>query len=133
MRGICALRPGVPGLSERIRVRSIVDRFLEHTRVVRFENDGHPELWIGSADWMPRNLRGRVEVMCRIRSDAIAQRLEEILDVYRHDDVKARQLEADGRYSRVPTVTGVRAQEWLLQRALATAGTAIGQGRTENE
>lgn len=133
VRGICSLRPGVPGLSDRIRVRSVVDRFLEHTRVVRFENGGKPELWIGSADWMPRNLRGRVEVLCRIKSDAIAQRLEEILDVYRHDDVKARQLAPDGTYPRVPTVNGVRAQEWLVQRALAMAGTPLAQGRTESE
>jgi len=131
VRGICCLRPGVPGLSERIRVRSIVDRFLEHTRVVRFENGGRPELWIGSADWMPRNLRGRVEVMCRIRSDSIAQRLEEILDVYRHDDVKARQLDADGAYHRVATVTGVRAQDWLIQRALAMASTPLAQSRSD--
>ena len=131
VRGICALRPGVPGLSERIRVRSVVDRFLEHTRVVRFENGGSPELWIGSADWMPRNLRGRVEVMCRIRSEAIAQRLEEILDVYRHDDMKARWLDADGVYHRVPVVTGVRAQEWLIQRALAAAGTPLAQSRPD--
>jgi polyphosphate kinase len=133
VRGICSLRPGVPGLSEHIRVRSIVDRFLEHTRVVRFENGGRPELWIGSADWMPRNLRGRVEVMCRIRSDAIAQRLEEILDIYRHDDVKARELQPDGSYPRVPTVNGVRAQEWLVQRALATSGAPIAQARAESE
>jgi polyphosphate kinase len=125
VRGICCLRPGVPGLSERIRVRSIVDRFLEHTRVVRFENAGRPEIWIGSADWMPRNLRGRVEVMCRIRSESIAQRLEEILDVYRHDDVKARELGSDGTYRRVPTGAGVRAQDWLMQRAIALAASPI--------
>ena len=123
VRGICSLRPGVPGLSERIRVRSIVDRFLEHTRVVRFENDGRPELWLGSADWMPRNLRGRVEVMCRVRSEAVAQRLEEVLDIYRHDDVKARELASDGSYRRVPRATGVRAQEWLIQRAMASAAS----------
>jgi polyphosphate kinase len=117
VRGICCLRPGVPGLSEGIRVRSIVDRFLEHSRVVRFENGGQPELWIGSADWMPRNLSGRVEVMCRVRSPAIAQRLEEILAVYRRDDVKARELLPDGRYRRGSGALGVRAQEWLIQRA----------------
>jgi polyphosphate kinase len=121
VRGICCLRPGVPGLSERIRVRSIVDRFLEHTRVVRFENGGSPELWIGSADWMPRNLSGRVEVMCRIRSEPAAARLEEILDVYRRDDVKARELLPDGSYRRPTGATGVRAQEWLIQRATAAA------------
>jgi polyphosphate kinase len=82
---------------------------------------------------MPRNLRGRVEVLCRIRSDSIAQRLEEILDVYRHDDVKARQLEADGSYQRIATVNGVRAQEWLIQRALAMAGATLVQARPERE
>lgn len=129
VRGICCLRPGVPGLSERIRVRSIVDRFLEHTRVVRFENAGKPEFWIGSADWMPRNLRGRVEVMCRIRSEAIAQRLEEILDVYRHDDVKARELGPDGVYRRIPAGAGVRAQDWLMQRAIVQAASPIATTR----
>src|SRR5690606_41576374 len=74
VRGICCLRPGVPGLSERIRVRSIVDRFLEHSRAVRFENGGQPELWIGSADWMPRNRSGRVHGMCRVPSPAIVPR-----------------------------------------------------------
>jgi polyphosphate kinase len=132
VRGICCLRPGVPGLSERIRVRSIVDRFLEHSRLVRFENGGVPELWIGSADWRPRNLRGRVEVMCRVRSEAIVQRLEEILDVYRHDDVKARELGPDGVYRRVPLVAGVRAQEWLAQRAIAVAGASLA-ARTDTE
>jgi polyphosphate kinase len=116
VRGICCLRPGVPGLSERIRVRSIVDRFLEHTRAVRFENGGDPELWIGSADWMPRNLSGRVEVLCRVRSPAIVQRLEEILAIYRRDDVKARELLPDGSYRRGAAVENVRAQEWLIQR-----------------
>jgi polyphosphate kinase len=120
VRGICCLRPGVPGLSERIRVRSIVDRFLEHTRAVRFENGGRPELWIGSADWMPRNLSGRVEVMCRVRSPAIVQRLEEILAIYRRDDVKARELLPDGSYRRAGGGEGVRAQEWLIQRASQT-------------
>ena len=120
VRGICCLRPGVPDLSENIRVRSIVDRFLEHTRVVRFENDGQPELWIGSADWMPRNLSGRVEVMCRVRAPAVIQRLEEVIDVYRRDDVKARELAADGSYRRSDGAHGVRAQEWLIQRANQT-------------
>jgi polyphosphate kinase len=125
VRGICCLRPGVPGLSERIRVRSIVDRFLEHTRVVRFENGGSPERWIGSADWMPRNLSGRVEVMCRVRAEHVAQRIEEILDVYRRDDVKARTLLPDGSDRRVPESArvGVHAQEWFIQRALAAAAT----------
>jgi polyphosphate kinase len=126
VRGICSLRPGVPGLSERIRVRSIVDRFLEHTRILRFENDGQPELWIGSADWMPRNLSGRVEVMCRARADHVVQRLEEILDVYRRDDVKARELLSDGSYRPASGGAGVRAQEWLMQRASSLGTASLG-------
>jgi polyphosphate kinase len=116
VRGICCLRPGVPGLSETIRVRSIVDRFLEHSRIVRFEAGGAPELWFGSADWMPRNLDGRVEVLCRVRADGVRRRLEEILDVYVRDVVKARELLADGSYRRPEGSFGVRAQELLMGR-----------------
>ncbi len=116
VRGICCLRPGVPGLSENIRVRSIVDRFLEHTRVVRFEAAGTPEVWFGSADWMQRNLDGRVEVLVRARSESVRRRLEEILDLYVRDDVKARELLSDGSYRMVDGGLGVRAQEVLMGR-----------------
>ncbi len=125
VRGICCLRPGVPGLSETIRVRSIVDRFLEHTRVVRFENDGEPELWFGSADWMPRNLDGRVEVMCRVRSGPVRRRLEEILELYRADDVKARDLLEDGSHRRPRGTRGVRAQVELMRRRETPAGRGV--------
>ena len=117
VRGICSLRPGVRGLSERIRVRSIVDRFLEHSRIVRFENAGQPEFWIGSADWMPRNLDERVEVMCRVRSPAVATRLEDILSIYRSDDVKAREMQSDGTYVQPRAARGVRAQLAFMQRS----------------
>ena len=116
VRGICCLRPGVPGLSENIRVRSIVDRFLEHSRIVRFEAGGAPEFWFGSADWMQRNLDGRVEVFCRARSEGVRKRLEEILDVYVRDDVKARQLLSDGSYRLADGAFGVRAQDVLMGR-----------------
>ena len=116
VRGICCLRPGVPGLSENIRVRSIVDRFLEHSRIVRFEAGGAPELWFGSADWMQRNLDGRVEVLCRARSEGVRKRLEEILDVYVRDDVKARELLSDGSYRLTDGGLRVRAQEVLMGR-----------------
>ncbi len=116
VRGICCLRPGVPGLSETIRVRSIVDRFLEHSRIIRFENGGEPELWFGSADWMPRNLDGRVEVMCRARTRAVRERLEEILDVYLRDDVKAREILPDGSHRPPTAAGGVRAQLVLMRR-----------------
>jgi len=97
VRGICCLRPGLPGVSENIRVRSIVDRLLEHSRILRFENGGNREHWIGSADWMPRNLDRRVEVMCRVRAEALRERLDGILDVYLRDDVKAREILPDGK------------------------------------
>jgi polyphosphate kinase len=116
VRGICCLRPGVAGLSENIRVRSIVDRFLEHSRIVRFEAGGTPELWFGSADWMPRNLDGRVEVLCRVRSEGVRRRLEEILDLYLRDDVRARELLPDGSYRAPEGALGVRAQEVLMGR-----------------
>jgi len=119
IRGICCLRPGVTGLSDNIRVRSIVDRFLEHSRIVRFENAQDPEVWIGSADWMPRNLDGRVEVMYRVQDPAICARVGEILDVYLADDVRARIMQADGSYARPASVTGVRAQFALIQQRLA--------------
>ena len=127
IRGICCLRPGLPGVSENIRVTSIVDRFLEHSRVVRFENAGaEPEFWLGSADWMPRNLDRRVEVMCRVRAPALRERLEGILDVYLHDDVKARVILPDGSHRPAERREGVRAQEVLMRQALATPGAESG-------
>ena len=120
VRGICCLRPGIPGVSENIHVRSIVDRFLEHSRILRFENAGEPELWIGSADWMPRNLDRRVEAMCRVRAPALREQLDEILRLYLRDDVKAREILPDGMHRRVPPREGVRAQEVLMRQRLAS-------------
>jgi polyphosphate kinase len=118
VRGICCLRPGVPGLSDNVRVVSIVGRFLEHSRVVRFENGGEPEFWIGSADWMPRNLDRRVEVMCRVRATPLRERLEGILELYLRDDVKARELQPDGSHRRRETRENVLAQDALMRAAL---------------
>jgi polyphosphate kinase len=102
VRGICMLRPCVPGLSENIRVRSIVGRFLEHSRVFYFENDGDEEIYIGSADWMPRNLNRRVEVVTPINDPSLRKYLqEEVLDAYLRDNVNARELQPDGSYKRV--------------------------------
>ena len=102
IRGMCALRPGVPGLSERIRVRSIVGRFLEHTRIFWFANGGANEIFAGSADWMPRNLFERCEVVFPITDPALVQRLrDEILGAYLRDNRKARLLQPDGAYIRV--------------------------------
>jgi polyphosphate kinase len=118
VRGICALRPGLPGVSENIRAVSIVDRFLEHSRILRFENGGDPEFWIGSADWMPRNLDRRVEVMCKVRAAPLRDRLAGILDIYLRDDVKAREILPDGSHRRVERREGICAQESLMRAAL---------------
>lgn len=105
VRGMCALRPGVRGVSENIRVRSIVGRFLEHSRIFYFQNGGDEELYVGSADWMPRNLYERVETMFPIRSAMLQQRLkQEVLSAYLADNVKARMLKSDGTYVRVRPV-----------------------------
>src|ERR1700723_996599 len=101
VRGMCALRPGVRGLSDRIRVRSIVGRFLEHTRIYYFENGGEPEIYTGSADWMSRNLHERVEVLFPIKSPLLRDRVvHEILPAYLADNVKSRFLQHHGRYLR---------------------------------
>ena len=99
IRGICCLRPGVPGLSENITVRSIVDRFLEHSRIYYFENACQPEVFVGSADWMPRNLFRRIEVMFPIEDGVLCDRvIREILRVTLADNTKARMLGPDGIY-----------------------------------
>jgi polyphosphate kinase len=101
VRGICALRPGVRGVSDRIRVRSIVGRFLEHSRIYYFGNGGEEEIYIGSADWMPRNLYERVEVLVPLRDEFLRERVHrEILDAYLADNRKARILLSDASYIR---------------------------------
>jgi polyphosphate kinase len=118
VRGICMLRPGIPGLSENIRVRSIVGRFLEHSRVFWFANGGDEELYIGSADWMARNLKHRIEVVAPV-SDPSAKRFlrDVLLDAYLSDNTKARELQPDGRYT--PVITGsdpFNSQEYFIGR-----------------
>jgi polyphosphate kinase len=101
VRGICALRPGVRGVSDNIRVRSIVGRFLEHSRIFYFANGGEEEIYMGSADWMPRNLYERVEVLVPLRDEMLRDRVRhEILDAYLADNRKARILLKDGTYIR---------------------------------
>jgi polyphosphate kinase len=119
VRGICCLRPGIAGLSERIRVRSIVGRFLEHSRVFYFRNGGNEELYVGSADLMPRNLDRRVEVLFPIQEAPLRRRIRtEILGAYLADNTKARELQNDGSYTRVkrPRLEApVSSQERLLE------------------
>lgn len=99
VRGICMLRPGIPGLSENIRVRSVVGRFLEHSRVFWFSNGGDDEVYIGSADWMSRNLKHRIEVVAPVTDPQSKRYLRDVLlEVYLSDNTKARQLQPDGRY-----------------------------------
>jgi polyphosphate kinase len=126
VRGMCALRPGVRGISDRIRVRSIVGRFLEHSRIFYFANGGEEEVYLASADWMPRNLYERVEVMFPVKDPMLCNRVRrEILDAYLADTVKARVLRKDGWYVRAwqatgkrkPPVPGFSAQDFLVALA----------------
>ncbi len=109
IRGTCCLRPGVPGVSDNIRVISIVDKFLEHSRIFYFENAGEPELFLGSADWMPRNFFRRIEVMFPVIDPRLKRRITtEILDMVLADNVKARLLQPDGSYTRRVPAPGER-------------------------
>ena len=103
VRGMCALRPGVPGLSDHIRVRSVLGRFLEHSRILSFRNGGSDELWIGSADMMHRNLDRRVEAMVRIKDKAVCDELRAILDLATSDAISCWLLDKDGKWSRRAT------------------------------
>jgi polyphosphate kinase len=121
IRGICCLRPGVPGLSERIRVVSVVDRFLEHSRAFAFGTGPQVEVFISSADWMPRNFHRRVEVMTPVEDPTLKQRvLDEVLGVALKDTARARVLLADGEYVPVPRPADaqpVRSQQVLVELA----------------
>jgi len=131
VRGVCCLKPGVPDVSDRIRVRSVVGRFLEHSRVYWFANGGQHEVYIGSADLMERNLDRRVEALCPIRDAALAEHIRSVvLDTYLRDTERAYILHGD-RYERASAGDGprVNAQEDLLQWYAASrirddAGTA---------
>jgi len=131
IRGICCLRPGLPGVSETIRVTSIVDKFLEHSRIFYFENGGNPEVFLASADWMPRNFWRRIETAFPIEEPALQARVVgEILPSVLGDNVKARELLPDGTYRRrvpgggeAPLRSQVALQ--LLAREAAREGTEV--------
>jgi polyphosphate kinase len=143
VRGICCLRPGVPGVSENIKVRSIVDRFLEHSRIFVFGPAEDAKIFLSSADWMPRNFYRRVEVMFPIEAAGLKKRiLQEIVSSYRHDNKSARVLKPDGSYSRVKPSGGesarrcqdellaITAQEAASRQSFATnGGGEIATGR----
>jgi len=127
VRGLCSLRPGVPGLSDRIRVRSLVGRFLEHSRIFRFGPEGAAlEYYLGSSDLMPRNLDRRVEAMVPVIDRALQARMGQILEVELEDDVLAWALQPVGSWSKVPTVNGVNAQQAFEQLAEARAAATNG-------
>ena len=125
VRGICCLKPGLPGVSENIRVRSIVDRFLEHARVFVFEAGGAVEVYCASADWMQRNFQRRVEVLFPVEDATLKARIvDDILATEMKDDVKARAMRSDGSYVRVPNEAGIRAQSVFLGQARQAAAAA---------
>jgi polyphosphate kinase len=121
VRGACSLKPGVPGVSENIEVTSIVGRFLEHSRIYYFHNGGEEEVYLGSADLMPRNLNRRVEVLFPLEGAKLIRRVrDEILAIYLADTVKARRMQSDGNYVRVSSQNGkrpVNSQSFLIARA----------------
>jgi len=106
VRGMCALRPGLPGVSESIEVRSIVGRFLEHSRIFRYENAGEAKMYLGSADWMPRNIFRRVETVFPIISEGMRGHVDEIISWLWQDNTKARAMQPDGSYLPVQTASG---------------------------
>jgi polyphosphate kinase len=124
VRGMCCLRPGIPGVSDNIRVTSILDRFLEHSRLYYFHNGGNPEIYSGSADWMPRNFKKRAEILYPINNTDLKSRImDEILMTYLKDNVKARLMQPDGSYIRVKPKDGekpMRSQNELI--AIARKG-----------
>jgi polyphosphate kinase len=126
VRGLCCLRPGIPGVSENIRVVSIVGRFLEHARIYYFKNGGEEEVLLGSSDMMPRNLDKRVEVLFSLPDPAIKASILKILDIHLRDNVKARLLLPDGTYQRVRPQLGeeiIDSQLWLINNRGAWHGS----------
>ena len=126
VRGICCLRPGIPGFSDRIRVVSIVDRYLEHARAYYFHNGGHSEYWLASADWMPRNLDHRVEIAFPILDPRLQSQIREVLEIQLTDTSKAREIQIDGSSIRVraPEAPPLRSQERLYGLVSAESRTS---------
>jgi polyphosphate kinase len=126
VRGMCSLRPGLAGTSERIRVSSIVDRYLEHARIFYFQNGGSPNCWLASADWMQRNFDRRVEIAFPIIDPQLQAGLKQILEIQLGDTVKAWAMQPDGTYARNRNdgSSSVRCQERLYEIIQSENGTA---------
>ncbi len=125
VRGICSLRPGVPDLSENVRIKSVVGRYLEHSRIFCFRNAGKEDVYIGSGDWMVRNLRERVEAVVPVRNADLRKRLMRILAVYWRDNEGTYWMNHDGSYTRAAKgEAAVNAQEWFMREASGEQGLA---------
>jgi polyphosphate kinase len=127
VRGICMLKPGVPGLSENIRVVSILGHFLEHGRIFYFNNGGAEEFYLSSADWMPRNLERRVELMFPVLQEDIRERLRDVLEACFRDNRQSWELDSEGRWTRIQPETAPESfvmQDYLLFKAAEAAGSA---------
>jgi polyphosphate kinase len=134
IRGACALRPNVRDVSHRIRVRSIVGRFLEHSRIFYFANGGEPDIYLGSADWMPRNLYERVEVMFPVKDSSLRNRLfDQILQTYLRDDDKTRILRSDGSYARVVQANNSRPSRNGTRFSAQRFFVGLAEGKSEIE
>ena len=123
IRGICCLRAGVKGLSENISVRSIVGTFLEHSRIFYFENGGEYEIYMGSADWMPRNLDKRVEILFPVEDDDLKEEICHILNMQLSDTIKAHIMQPDGTYAKVDRrgKTALNSQMYFCEEAIKNA------------
>ena len=127
VRGICCLHPGIAGISEYIRVTSIVGRFLEHSRIFYFRNAGQEEIYLGSADMMPRNLNRRAEVDFPVRDPKLVRFLhDDVLAIYLADVVKGRHMKPDGSYDRPSNRDNARSmnsQEWFIKKVAISSGS----------
>ncbi len=123
VRGICCLKVGIPGVSENISVRSIVGNFLEHSRIFYFLNNGQEEVYMGSADWMPRNLDKRVEILFPVLDERLKKEVKHILDIQLADNVKAHVMQADGSYGKIDKrgKTLLIAQDYFCEEAMERA------------
>lgn len=136
VRGVCMLVPGVKGLSENIKVVSIVDRYLEHSRIFYFQNGGDDEIYLSSADWMPRNLDRRIELMFPILDEKVFEEVKEILDVYFEDNENALALSENGTWSEIPVKNDeplLRAQEVLYKKYKRRSESAVKTPKIEFE
>jgi polyphosphate kinase len=132
VRGICMLVPGIKGLSENIQVTSIIDRYLEHSRICYFQNGGNEEIYLASADWMPRNLDRRVEIMFPILSEAIFARLKSILQTYLDDTENTSVLNSDGTWTQLSSLKKKEKVEFSAQEFFYKKAHKLEKSQKEN-